>query len=316
MARNENIVIGDRSAIHLYLHSTCGFMNEGPDLINPLDSCATTSEGLHAFNTEHPLYGNMPVELLVPRREYKRRTAEIVCRSTEHPLPPHAFYQLRPGLHIASPELAFARMGRLNRGIMELAEIATNLCARYYIDPAGKIQERPHFVTTLERLSKFLAEAKGMDGASKAAAALRFAMANSGSPLETKTMLQFCSPFRKGGANLPFKAMNYDVRAGRLAHLLEQENFCLDLADPMTKIGLEYDGKDSHQNPSDDMRRRNELKVLNWTVYPIDQNIIYNPDATIRTAKQLAKLMSVRFRPTNSWHEAFVQLRKELDLPF
>lgn len=291
-------------------------MREGPDVVNPLDSCATTSEGLHAFNTEHPLYGNMPVELLVPRRENRRRTEEILCRSTGFPLPPHAFYQLRPGLHIASPELAFARMGRLNRGTIELAEIATNLCGRYYIDSASEIQDRPHFITTPERLAKFLVECKGMDGASKAAEALTFAMENSGSPLETKMMLQFCVPNRKGGAHLPFKVMNYDVRAGRLSHLLEQKTFCLDLADPVTKKGLEYDGDDYHQNPSDDIRRRNELKVLGWTVYPIDRNIIFDPRATIRTAKQLAKLMGVRFRPKASWHDAFVQLRKELDLPF
>ena len=316
MAENENIVIGDWSAINLYLHNTCSFLNNGPDAVNPLDSCATTSEGLHAFNTENPLYGGMPVELLVPRLDYRRRSKEITCHTVGYDLPPFAFYQLRPGLHIASPELAYARMGRMNRGIIELAEIATNLCGRYYIDSAGKIQDRPFYITTPERLARFLAQVKGMDGATKAAKALKLAMPNSGSPFETKSMLQFCVPMSKGGVKLPFKVMNYDIRAGRCAGLLSQNYFCLDLADPDIKFGLEYNGDESHDDPAKDIRRRNELMILDWTIFPIDRNVLYNPGATVRTAKQLAKHMGVRFRPTDNWYEAFAQLRKELDLPF
>ena len=90
MTENENIVIGDCSAINLYLHSTCEFMNDGPDAVSPLKSPATSSEGLHAFNTEHPLYGGMPVELLVPRLDFRRRSKEILCRTVSFDLPPQS----------------------------------------------------------------------------------------------------------------------------------------------------------------------------------------------------------------------------------
>ncbi|MBR0405926.1 MAG: hypothetical protein IJI68_12140 [Eggerthellaceae bacterium] len=314
MAENENIVIGDWSAIHLYLHSTCDFIKKGPDVVNPMDACPLTSEGLHAFNTQHPLYGNAPVDLLVPRQELRRKSNEICCHSVSFDLPPQAFYELRPNLHVASPELAFVRMGRRNLGIMQLAELGTNLCARYYTDLQGEIEDRPHFLTTPEKIEQFLDQVKGMDGSLKARKALSYIMANSGSPFETKSMLQFRTPCNRGGFNLPFDAMNFDCKAGRLARLLKQTDFCIDLANTKLKFGFEYDGRDSHDNPSKDKQRRNELVVLGWTIFPIDKSIIYDETATIRIAEQIARLMRVRVRYPKSWHSAFIQLRQELNL--
>ena len=309
-----NIIISDRSALHFYLHSSCDFVVDGADELNPLLSCARTSEELHAFNVEHPLYGGRPVELLVARPEDRRSTHDIRCYCTTSDLPANAFYQIRQGLHIASPELVYARLGTFGASIPRMAQVATDLCGRYYINKDGNPAKRPHFVSDLKKMQVTLGALGEMRGTQKTRSALKYAMNNSASPMETKTMLQFCLPYRLGGFNLPFCAMNFDIKAGRLAKLTKQGDFCLDLAAPKFHFGIEYDGN-CHDDPSHDKRRLNELKALGWTVFPLDAQVLYNPDATIRAACQIAHAMGVRLRRGPKWPEAFVKLRHELDLP-
>lgn len=314
MERYGNIIVGDQSALFLYLHDKCNFIEREPDEFNPLLSCAKTSEELHAFNFDHWLFGAHPVELLVPHQELRRHSSNICCRCTGYDLPSDAFYELRSGLHITSPELTFVRMGQRGLSTVQLAEIATNLCARYYLSSNGEILDRPHYVTTTKRLGAFLKRVEGMRGVNHAKDALQFAMDNSGSPIETKMMLQYRLPLHRGGMNLPFTHMNYDVEAGRLAQSVEQTKFCIDLVDHVRHFGIEYDGQ-CHDNPSKDKQRINELAVLGWTVFPLDSRVLYNAENTIRAGKQIAKMMNLRIRRDDDWEKHFKNLRRELGLP-
>ena len=109
--------------------------------------------------------------------------------------------------------------------------------------------------------------------------------------------------------------MNYDVSAGRLAPIMEQTDFCLDLASPDRRIAVEYDGSD-HDNPSKDKRRRNELGALGWRVFPLGKEVLYNPYATSRFGKQLREVFGLRNRWPKNWDEKYVELRKSIGLPF
>ena len=120
---------------------------------------------------------------------------------------------------------------------------------------------------------------------------------------------------RYGGTALGFTHMNYDVKANRLAKLTKQSEFSIDIVELNRRIGLEFDGRKYHADAAKDKRRRNDLKVLGWDIYPIDATALFNPDETIRTAMQLAKLMGKRFRPPKGWDERFVELRESIGLP-
>ena len=114
---------------------------------------------------------------------------------------------------------------------------------------------------------------------------------------------------------LPFTHLNYDVRAGRLAKLTEQNEFCIDFVNPELKFGMEYDGEESHLNPSKDKRRINALDGLGWRVFPIDKTVLYNPLATKEVGLQIAHALGLRLRFSECWQDRFEQLRKELELP-
>lgn len=316
MAKRANIIIADESALFFYEHigalAQCGAVAAKG---NPLANSATNSEDFAGFNESHPLYGGAPVSVLVRDSLSRRQSQSIKSRYCPDDLPSGSFVKLREGLYVVSPEFLFVRMGNLVSKA-RLAEIGLSLCARYYLNlDAGAIRDRNATLTTPAKLAKYITKAESVRGAGKAREALKWTVANSGSPLEGKMFLQFAMPLWAGGFGLPFTHMNYDVSAGRLASLTQQGEFCIDCVNPRLKVGLEYDGAEWHRDASRDKRRRNALAGLGWEVFPIDRAVLYDSERTMESALQIAHHLGMRLRWPSNWHERFDKLRTELGLP-
>lgn len=312
MTKAGNIVIADESALHLLLHCDLAARAEPTDAFEkPLSQLASTSKEMMDFNLDNRLYGEHPVKLLVNDAAQRRKSRAIECRYSKLEFPPGSFLRLRDGLYVTSPGLTYARMAdRCSEA--RLAEIATALAGRYYL--ADKVRDRSGYLTNVSQLRAYLANLPGLRGGAKARRALDFAMDNSGSPMEGKTMLQFCMPKRWGGFSLPFDCMNFDIRTGRTRAFYEQNEFCVDLASRLLKVAIEFDGGD-HDDPSKDKRRRNALAALGWTVFPLEKDVLYSPALTEQFALQVAKFIGLRIQRQKSWDEAYVNLRRQLDLP-
>jgi|GEM_PF-1121218 len=315
MDPTRNIVIGDESALFAMLHADSGQQVAQRALVtSPLDASAETASELQAFNTGHPLYGGRPVHLLVSEAANKRHTKDVTCRLAPNGLPERSFFFIRKGLYMTTPELTFLRMAAF-KSEMQLARIATDLCGRYYIDVAtGSIEDRTAFLTTPEALRAYCSHLPRVRGSKKALDALRWVFPNSGSPRETQCQLLLSLPLGRGGFALPFTHMNYDVRSGRLAHITEQDEYSIDFANPDLKIGAEYDGRDSHPDPSADKRRRNELKALGWDIFPFEKDVLEDPDRMARFAAGMAAVMHVKRQHSRAWAAKYLKLRRELGL--
>ena len=316
MGELGNIVIGGESALYLHLHC------DGPDSIGairskakPLANCAATLEGLSAFNADNPLYGGAPVTVLASSKRARRQSQEIVTRCLTCGVPDKSFYQLRDGLFVAGPQLTFALLG-FGHPLGKVAEAGMNLCGRYYVHYiTGEIRDRHDFAATPRQLRSFLDAVPDMRGARRATEALRWVVPNSGSPLESKMWLQYRLPRSRGGFNLPFDAMNYDVRSGRSAMLTTQDDFSIDMVCTTRGFGLEYDGRDYHEDAAHDKRRRNELAALGWEIAPIDKSTLYDAEQTERAAHQIARRLGVRLQDPSGWERHYCELRQALDLP-
>lgn len=316
MNTKPSIVIADESALFLHLH-TDGPEQYGatPAHANPLLLNPSQSPDLTSFNPKHPLYGGAPVSLLVGSDNAKKRSRVATFRACSPDLPADSFLKLREGLFVTSPELTYARMGN-HLDEFQLAEAAMNLCARYYLDlDIASTKDRHAFLTSPNGLAHYLDKAQAYRGFGKARKALRWVVPNSGSPSETKMKLQYCTPLWAGGFGLPFTHMNYDVKAGRLASLTKQSDYCIDLVNPLTKEGMEYDGEDSHPDASKDKRRLNELKTLGYDIFPIDKAILYNPDAALKTGFLIRKHLGIRGSLPKNWENRYMMLRSSLNLP-
>lgn len=316
MGHAGNIVIGGSSAEFFLMHDDAAKRIEGHGTwANPLHDCAGNTKELAAFNSNHPLLGGRPVTLLVPSRTLRRANPEIVSFYVADEFPAKSFFELRDGLHMVTPECAFLLAAR-HLSLPALTALGVNLCGRYYLaGPNDEIRRRSDYLTTPDRFLAYVQGAKCRRGVGKAKQAASFVASNSGSPAETQAWVQYCMPMRYGGMGLGFTHMNYDVKAGRLAQLTTQSDFCIDIVEARLRFGVEFDGKEYHQDVGKDKRRRNDLKMLRWDVYPIDGASLNNPDETIRTAKQLARIMGKRFRPPKEWEKHYVTLRESIGLP-
>ena len=316
MGRAGNIVIGDSSAEFLFMHDDAIKRIAGHESwANPLKACACGIRELMDFNVKHPLFGEGPVTLLVPSKTLRRNNVEIASRYIADEFPAKSFFELRNGLYMVMPECMFT-LAASRLPLPALVALGVNLCGRFYLaGPDDEIRRRSNFLATPESLLAYAQAAAYRRGASKAEQAVRFIAPNSGSPAETQTWVQFCMPMRHGGMGLGFTHMNYDVKAGRLAQLTTQNEFCIDFVDVISHKALEFDGKEYHIDAGKDKRRRNDLKMLGWDVYPIDGASLYHPDETIRCAKQLARIMGKRFRPPKGWEKRFIALRESIGLP-
>ena len=311
-----NIVIGDSSAEFFLLHSDAASHIAG-NLAwkSPLDECAQGAKALSAFNSRHRLYGGQPVTLLVPEKSYRRVNDEIACTLASGKLPARSFFELRNHLYMATPELVFLRAA-CHLPLGALVALGVNLCARYYVRlPEDEITKRASFLTTPDKLRDYIEQADFSRGREKAKKALPYIVTNSGSPEETRSWVQFTLPVRYGGFGLKFTHMNYPVNPERLANMVDKGWYELDMVSKELKFALEYDGAESHLDPGADKRRRNDLKVLGWDVYPIDSSVLYNPEKTKSTAEQLAKLMGTRIRYGKGWADAYAELRQSIGLP-
>lgn len=311
-----NIVIGDSSAEFFLLHDDAAKRIVGHRVWeNPLVGQMLGLGDCKAINPNHPLYGGRPVTLLVPEKALRRCNSNITCRVASESLPAGSFFKLRNDLFMASPEYVLLRAAtRLPLGT--LVELAENLCARYYLQvPSGAIADRTGFLTTPEQMKTYVKSAAGQRGHKKAKRALDYVTGNSGSPEETRSWVLFTLPLKYGGFGLPFSHMNYDVKSGHLSGLTEQDKFSLDLVASHLRLAFEYDGKDYHEDAGKDKRRRNDLKVLGWDVYPIEASALYCPEESVRVAKQLARLMNKRLRFGKEWESRYIDLRKQLSFP-
>lgn len=311
----SNIVISDESALYALLHSDWGArVVQQAATANPLARSAKTIEELRLLNVDNPLYGSKPVRLLIPKGAQRRHSEDIVCRFAPPELPEQSFFQLRKGLYMTSPELTYLRMATFKTE-MQLAQIAMNLCGRYYIDKVtDKICDRSQFLTTPAKLRSYCLAFPDIRGSKKALDALRWVVPNSGSPTETQVQLLQSIPLSRGGFALPFTHMNYDVKAGRLARIAEQSKYSIDCANPELMVGVEYDGQDSHLDSSADKRRRNELKALGWDILPLEKDVLDDPDRMARFAKVVALTLKVYPRHSRLWPAKYLKLRKELGL--
>ena len=315
MATSGNIVIADESALHLYLHiDGLQQINAHVAQINPLLNCASTSEELLSFNPQHPLYGGEPISILVCDPVSRRTNSRVRSRCCSYDFPRRSFVKIAGGPYVVAPELAFVRAGCF-MSEAELIALGTNLCARYYVNlKTGKTIERSAFLTTPDKLRRYVAKVSSMRGSAKAERALKWVLANSASPAETQMTLILTLPYRLGGFGLPLKEMNFDVKAGRLSRIAEQSDFSIDLANHDMRIGCEYDGHDYHLDASADKRRRNALAALDWTIFPIDKHVLGSALATEQLALELASRMKVRVRRPDGWNDKYRALRYDLGL--
>ena len=284
-----------------------------PSKASPLPRARASNDVLNMFSNSFIGFGGPPLNLVVPRKELVYANDRVVAHLCGGELPTGSFWRFNDSLYISSPELCFVQMAR-SLSEPQLVEFGANLCAGYFKDVAtdGLPERVP--VTTPEKLARFVDRAKGLRGAVKASRALRWVIANSRSPMETKLYILLVYPKSRGGYGLRFPELNYDVQPGRHESMVEQGWFMLDGCWSDDHVGYEYYGGDHDAAIVSDRRRLDALEALGWNMVVIDKQRLYDPEAFEIAVRQITAHLGIRLRKPTNWEQKNLALRNELGL--
>jgi len=230
----------------------------------------------------HNTFGvEYPVILMQPAANNLQHSKWLKCVVRPKGIPPSSFVEIGHGVMVASPEYCFISLAR-NTSIEKLVEVANNLCARYLIDEAGAYGQRSMDmpICTVSSIEKYCSKVKILKGINKARVAIKYAVDNSNSPMESKLAVILCLPKNRGGYGFKKMKMNYCVHLSEIAAKhMGRETLMVDMVWPKEKVAVEYDSNASHLTSSQhayDKERVNALIQSGYRVITITSTDLRN----------------------------------------
>lgn len=217
------------------------------------------------------------------------------------------------GIVMSSPEFCFLQMAQVVDDL-ELIELGFELCGGYAVNPSGEhglVQRAP--VTTPKRLSAFVEKAKGAPGIQRARRAVKYVLAGSRSPRESRTAMLATLTRTNGGFGLPAPALNCGVQLPvNIALAVGTPTIYPDLYWGNAATVLEYDSLDWHDGyeaAEHDAQKRMAYQLLGLDVITLTKSQFNDLDIMTGMFDMLAKRLHVR-RP----HANARQLGRRVEL--
>ncbi len=228
-----------------------------------------------------------PLETITSNPSGARRRPAYVSRVWGARIPSGSVFQVREGLWCSGPELtALELAGSLSE--LELTVLLCEMMGTYSVAPGyqGGMAQRAKPLTDPARLTVFLREVGGVKGSRALEKALKLAVAESASPMETKLVLRLCLPAAKKGFGLKLLSMNKPLEVERLGASTNDRGIRKPdiLIAPWpgsdaNPVAIEYDGEECHMTREgvlSDTVRGNELKAMGIGEYRVNREIYRN----------------------------------------
>ena len=204
---------------------------------------------------------------------------------------------------VSSPEFCFLQMaGQLS--LPGLIELGYELCGAYSLPVAGETKvpdpgfykRRP--LTSLKKLSAFVAGMSGFTGHKNAERALRYILEGSASPMETKLAILLTLPYKLGGFGLPKPELNVRIVPSKTAEkAFGKEFYICDLFWPDHNIAVEYDSDQFHTDSkqiANDSTKRNALTMMGVIVLTVTTQQFFRTIEFEKAAGAIAKCLGKR----------------------
>lgn len=245
---------------------------------------------------------SMPLHVMVGSSAAQRRSPSIVTHLYKTPLPSGSFCKISETVYVASPELTLCQLAD-SLNYADLLGTCLEFCSGYAINEASErgFDDRPA-LTSAERLNAYIRRFSGRRGAKRLRPLLRYAIDDSRSPMESKTLMLLCLPSKLGGCQLPMPEHNVEIPITERArtHTHRKRLLC-DLYWPDFHLDVECDSTRYHSSKRQlgiDSNRRIVLDAMHYSYVGIttwqleDQNEFADVVQAIRRAMGL-KLRNV-----------------------
>ena len=288
-----------------------------PCKIRSLHNCVCTEREFKTVNASASFFSQLEhVDILVPDASRRFASQRIVRHSWTGPLPDGAFYQMAADVFVTSPEFSLLLMSK-SLPFNELIRLTSELCSRYATSDSERgFVDRPP-LTSPAKITKFLNKLGSVSGSAKLKRALRYAVVNARSPMETALGIIIGMPPRLGGFGLGAVELNHRIDLeGEAAMMAGRSYVELDFFFPGHNVSLEYESNAFHACPekvSSDARRNNTLRALGLTVINLTWDQVRNPILLEGVMRQTALALRKKLR-TPSANGAVMRSRLCADL--
>lgn len=265
-----------------------------------------------------------PLHLVVADAASRGYAKGVRCHACAAAFPPGSFVRAADDVCVSSPSLLFLQMATI-LSLVELVELGFELCGSYAMDPSDERGFRSRApLASARSLGKFVARAKGMHGAKKAARAVGFVADGAASPMESVTAMLLCLPSSMGGYGFELPVLNRPVGVtaatgaeGITASRADSAKRCIcDLYWPRARVAIEYDSDMFHvgaERAAHDSKRRASLSRAGVSVVSVTRSQVYDARAFDEVACAVARLMGRRLRIRRAdWMAQRFELRSQL----
>ena len=236
-----------------------------------LEQISTNPHELVSCNLRELGVRRSPVHVLVAHEAVRLKASG----TTSHifgldAMPAGLLLELAQGVYSAGPELCFVQMARMT-SLVGAVVLGFELCGRYshFSEMVSGYYERPPLTSTA-RIEEAIESLDGLYGLGKAREALRWVRDGARSPMETVLACELCLPGRYQGLAFARPELNYEVPLDNAASAITGTRTCaIDIAWPGARRGAEYDGLAFHLDPEKDLRRKEALEHMGWTINSI-----------------------------------------------
>lgn len=254
-----------------------------------------------------------PIKILVPTNGARRRSKGIECRMSATALPGGSFWKLAEGVYVSSPEHLFMRYAR-TASLIELIAIGYSLTAGY-ATIHGTLSSLQEPMTTIARLSRYVAASAGVKGVPLARQALSHVIPGSASPRETELAMLLSLPKRYGGYGLPKPELNMQITAGkRMSGHVQGMSKRPDLLWASAKVAVEYESDQWHGGGEKfvaDSKRRNDMRHMGYDVITVTNDEFRSIERMDRIAGDLRRRLGMRRgREPASFSQRHYELRR------
>ena len=253
--------------------------------------------------------------ILVAGAESRNRTKGFKRHVWNGPLPDGSFYRIGEDLYITSPEFSLVLIAQ-RLSLIDLTLLCCESCGRYVRDPAHPkgFYKRPA-ITNIMRIEAFIEKLGPARGTAKLRNALRYALENAWSPMESAVALLMSMPVRLGGYGFPKPLLNYRKHFSlEEARMANREHVDLDVYFKDFNVAVEYNSDEDHTGAAriaSDAIRNNTIEYIGIRVMILTWGQVRYLGSFDDAMKQLAnKLGRTVHAPSKAVMAKRRQLRK------
>ena len=266
------IVVSHGSALEL-LRAVPPQVMAFPRVGTPLDLSRISTSPRELAAIDLSVFGirRAPVHVLVEKTSPRMKAVGVRTHWFGLPVMPEGLLlELAPGVYAAGPELCFVQMARCS-SLVGAVVLGCELCGCYshFPEMISGYYERPP-LTSVEKIAGAVDALSGLYGISRAREALRWVCDGARSPMETVLTGELFLPGRHQGLAFARPELNYVVPLDDAAAAVTGTRSCsIDIAWPGVRRGAEYDSIEFHLDPEKDLRRKEALEHMGWTINTI-----------------------------------------------